>query len=479
MDLRKLTALELGSAIRAGACTAVDAARQALDAIRAKNGATNAFITLLPERQIMERAGQVQKKIEAGELTSPLAGVPYAVKDNLCTEGIRTTCASGMLRDFVPPDTATAVRRLEEAGGILLGKLNMDEFGMGATSEHSYFGPVRNPWDKARSAGGSSGGSAAAVAAGMGWYALGTDTGGSVRQPAACCGVTGFKPSYGEVSRYGLIAYASSMDQIGPMARTAEDCRAVWEIIRGKDPKDATTGPLPRRESETRRVGLVKDPFRLADPDLEARTKETLDRLNIQWEETELPLMEESLGAYYTIASAEASSNLARYDGVRLGRRAEDCRTPAELIVKSRTEGFGREVKKRILMGTFALYGEGPERCYDRACRLRRSLSRELDELFSRYDLLLLPTMAVAAPLLGREKRGKENYQKDGFTVFANLAGLPAISVPWGFDEAGLPLGLQLAGPRGGDERVLALAERLQRSARWQNGCPEERGGGN
>ncbi|MBQ9165562.1 MAG: Asp-tRNA(Asn)/Glu-tRNA(Gln) amidotransferase subunit GatA [Oscillospiraceae bacterium] len=472
MELRKLTALELGREIKKGTCSAVEVTRLALDTIREKNRENNAFITVL-EEQAMVRAAEVQKKIEKGEVTSLLAGVPFAVKDNICTKGVRTTCGSKMLSDFVPPYTATAVEKLEAAGGILLGKLNMDEFAMGSTSETSYFGPVRNPWDLSRVAGGSSGGAAAAVAAGECWYAIGTDTGGSVRQPASYCGVTGMKPTYGAVSRYGLIAYASSFDQIGPIARSAEDCAAVLDIMRGADSRDATSMEWADDSRPVKKVGLLTDCFDRVKAGLGEDAFGALQFCGVTAELCSLPLLEQALSAYYIIASAEASSNLSRYDGVKYGYRSENCRTPGQLMEQSRTEGFGAEVKRRILMGTFVLSDGYFDAYYGNAMRVREKLRRKLDELFEGYDLILLPTGLTGAPKLGESlSQPLDMYRGDCFTVIANLAGLPAVSIPWGLDENGMPMGLQIMGPRGSDGRVLGLAEKLQKVADWH-----ERGG--
>lgn len=477
MDLRKLTALELGRAIKEGCCTAAEATVLALDTIREKNEENNAFITVLEERA-MTRAKEVQKKIEHGELTSPLAGVPFGVKDNICTKDILTTCGSKMLSDFVPPYTATAIEKLEAAGGILLGKLNMDEFAMGSTSETSCFGPVRNPWDLSRVSGGSSGGAAAAVAAGECWYAVGTDTGGSVRQPAACCGVTGMKPSYGKVSRYGLIAYASSFDQIGSIARSAEDCAAVLKEMEGKDERDATSRRWESVSADVNQVGLLAGCFGKAEGGLMERAKIVLSSCEIAVKETEMPLMEEALAAYYIIAAAEASSNLSRYDGVKFGYRADMGRNPAQLMALSRTEGFGTEVKRRILMGTFVLSDGYYDAYYKKAMAVREGVKRKLTELFVQYDLLLLPVTVTGAPKLGESlTRPLDMYRSDCFTVMANLAGLPAVSIPWGFDCSGMPVGLQIMGPVGSDDRVLGLASQLQKLTDWHKRRPDERGG--
>ena len=481
MRLHELTALELGAKIRDGEVTATQAVRGALERIETRDGAERAFITVcgdLAERQAVWAEG-----------AGLLYGVPMALKDNICTKGVRTTCASRMLEDFIPPYDATVVRRLYDQGAVLLGKLNMDEFAMGSTSETSCFGAVKNPWDHGRSPGGSSGGSAAAVAAGECWYALGSDTGGSVRQPAAHCGVTGIKPTYGAVSRYGLVAYASSLDQIGPIARSAADCAAVLDAIMGRDPRDATSaersgGLLAGLTGDVRglRLGIPGTYFsgRL-QPAVGRAVLEAAEALRARGAGVEwftLPLDEFLVPAYYIIASAEASSNLARFDGVRYGLREPGDGTLASLYRATRDQGFGDEVKRRILMGTYVLSSDQYERYYQKAVQVKEQVAGHYRAAFEKFDLLLLPTASTTAPkLAGGLQDPLEMYRGDACTVGANLAGLPALSMPCGFDEAGLPIGAQLVGPPMGEGTVLAAAHAFQQDTDYHRRHPWDREG--
>ncbi|SBW07185.1 Glutamyl-tRNA(Gln) amidotransferase subunit A [uncultured Eubacteriales bacterium] len=449
-DLRRLSALELGQLLADCKLSLVDIQNTAA------NDTLNAFITRVPF------------PTAPMEGTSPLAGVPMAYKDNICTKDLPTTCGSKLLADFLPAYDATVVERLAAAGAVSLGKLNMDEFAMGSSGETSYFGPTKNPWDPARSPGGSSGGSAAAVAVRQVWYALGTDTGGSVRQPAAYCGVTGLKPSYGRVSRYGLVAHASSLDQIGPIAPTAADCAAVLDLISGNDPRDATSLDLPpigtlSGDLRGRRIGLPVECFTEAvDVEVAAAVMEAAQVLKARgakMEQCSIPELRHAAAAYYVLSSAEASSNLARFSGPRY---------------PSRTEGFGSEVKRRIMLGTFVLSAEGYEDYYREAQRTREALCHAFAAAFERYDLLLTPTTPTTAPLLGLTS--EECRSCDLYTVPANLAGLPALSMPCGFDGHGLPVGAQLMGPALGDDLVLSAAHGYQLETTWHRNIPE--GGG-
>ena len=432
MELYELTALELAGQLRAGAVTQAEAIAAAAGRIAACQPGNNAFITVADSPAPAPAPS-----------ASPLAGVPMAYKDTLCTRGMRTTCASKILGDFTPCYDATAVERLTAAGAVSMGKLNLDEFAMGSTCETSYYGPAKNPWDLTRSPGGSSGGAAAAVAAGEVWYAIGSDTGGSIRQPAAHCGVTGMKPTYGSVSRYGLVAYASSLDQIGPIARSAADCAAVLELIRGRDPRDANSLELPAGgllcaltgDVRGRRIGLPAECFGGAlEPEVAAAVRAAAGVLRARGavvEECSLPLLDYAVPAYYILACAEASSNLARFDGVKYGWRAEGCGSLEELYRRTRTEGFGPEVKKRILLGTFVLSADCYDSYYKKALQARARLKAAFDAVFQRYDLLLTPVAPTTAPRLGEGLADPLSlYLSDIYTVPANLAGLPALSIP-------------------------------------------------
>lgn len=472
MELTTLTALELGTAIRLEEVSIAEATQTALDRITTQDKALNAFITVDGERA-MDWAKTLQPG--AKDAQNPLYGVPMAIKDNICTKGMKTTCASKILGNFTPPYDAAVVERLAEAGAVPLGKLNMDEFAMGSTSETSYYGPVRNPWNLKRSPGGSSGGAAAAVAAGAVWYALGSDTGGSIRQPAAFCGVTGIKPTYGTVSRYGLIAYASSLDQIGPLARDAADCAAVLDIIQGRDLRDGTSldgqyGHLLEAltgDIRGMKVGLPVDCFGEGlDGEIKAavlHTAEVLKSRGAVVEEFALPIMEYAAPAYYIIACAEASSNLSRFDGVKYGQRAEDYKDLTGLYCRTRTQGFGSEVKRRILLGTFTLSSGYYDAYYKKALQAKALIKSSFDRAFERYDLLLTPVAPAAAPRLGESLSNPlQMYLGDVYTVAVNLAGLPGLSMPCGFDSSGLPIGVQLIGPHFGEGRLLNAAHTFQ-----------------
>ena len=484
MSLFDLTALQLGAAIRAGEVSAREAARASLDAIAARQGENNAFITVLAE-QAMAQAGVLDED-KAKRIAGPLAGVPAGVKDNICTLDVKTSCASKILGEFAPPYDATVMEKFRAAGGVMVGKLNMDEFAMGSTTETSFYGPARNPWDLERVPGGSSGGAAAAVAAGECWYALGSDTGGSIRQPASYCGVTGMKPTYGTVSRYGLIAYASSLDQIGPLARTAEDCAAVLDLLQGRDERDGTSldfdaGHLLERLSADltgMKIGIPVDCFGDGlDPDVREKVlavAEVLKGRGARVEECKLPIMEYVVPTYYIIAAAEASSNLSRFDGVKYGWRAGDYEDLTDLYCKTRTEGFGREVQRRILLGTFVLSTGYYDAYYKKALQVKAVIKQAFDEAFRKYDLLLTPVAPTTAPKLG-ESLGDplQMYLSDIYTVSVNLAGLPAISMPCGFDRKGMPVGAQLIGAPLMEQKVLNAAHAFQQDTDYHTKRPE------
>ena len=484
MSLFDLTALQLGAAIRAGEVSARDAVKASLDAIAARQGENNAFITVLAEQAMAQAKAldEDKEKLAVG----PLAGVPAGVKDNICTLDVKTSCASKILGEFAPPYDATVMEKFRAAGGVMVGKLNMDEFAMGSTTETSFYGPARNPWDLERVPGGSSGGAAAAVAAGECWYALGSDTGGSIRQPASYCGVTGMKPTYGTVSRYGLIAYASSLDQIGPLAHTAEDCAAVLDLLQGRDERDGTSldfdaGHLLERLSADltgMKIGIPVDCFGDGlDSDVREKVlavAEVLKGRGAQVEECKLPIMEYVVPTYYIIAAAEASSNLSRFDGVKYGWRAGDYEDLTDLYCKTRTEGFGREVQRRILLGTFVLSTGYYDAYYKKALQVKAVIKQAFDEAFRKYDLLLTPVAPTTAPKLG-ESLGDplQMYLSDIYTVSVNLAGLPAISVPCGFDRKGMPVGAQLIGAPLMEQKVLNAAHAFQQDTDYHTKRPE------
>ena len=485
MELCTLTALELGGMIRRGEVSPREAARAALDRMAGEQPRNNAFITTLDEKAVLEQAEAVERRLAAGEALSPLAGVPMGLKDNICTRGVKTSCASRILGEFAPPYDATLAERLRDAGGVLLGKLNMDEFAMGSTSETSWYGPARNPWDLERVPGGSSGGAAAAVAAGECWYAVGSDTGGSIRQPASYCGVTGMKPTYGTVSRYGLIAYASSLDQMGPIARSAADCAAVLDLVMGRDRRDGTSLDAPcgrlleglTGDIRGLRVGLPADCF---GEGLEGEVRDAvlaaagvLRERGAVVEECALPIMKYVVPAYYIIASAEASSNLSRFDGVKYGWRAEGYEDLTGLYNKTRTEGFGPEVKRQILLGTFVLSAGYYDAYYKKALQVKAAIKRAYDTAFERYDLLLTPVAPSTAPRLG-ESLGDplKMYLSDIYTVPLNLAGLPGLSMPCGFDSKGMPIGAQLIGPALGEAKVLGAAHAFQLETDYHKKAP-------
>ena len=480
MSLFDLTAVQLGAAIRAGELTSEEAARAAAQSIAAHQAENNAFITVLSDAAI-EQAG----KLDVRKYKSPLAGVPAGVKDNICTLDVKTSCASKILGEFAPPYDATAMERFHAAGGVMMGKLNMDEFAMGSTTETSFYGATRNPWDLSRVPGGSSGGAAAAVAAGECWYALGSDTGGSIRQPASYCGVTGMKPTYGTVSRYGLIAYASSLDQIGPLARTAEDCAAVLDMLQGWDEKDGTSldfdaGHLLQNLSADltgMKIGIPVDCFGDGlDSDVREKVLAVADVLRgrgAEVEECHLPIMEYVVPAYYIIAAAEASSNLSRFDGVKYGWRASGYEDLTDLYCKTRTEGFGREVQRRILLGTFVLSTGYYDAYYKKALQVKAVIKKAFDEAFQKYDLLLTPVAPTTAPKLGESLDDPlQMYLSDIYTVSVNLAGLPAISMPCGFDGKGMPIGAQLIGAPLMEQRVLNAAHAFQQDTDYHTKRP-------
>ena len=485
-EILNLTALQLGAAIRKGEVSPVEATRAALEQIEARK-VDNAFTALTAETAL-RRAEAVGKKIAAGELTAPLAGVPLGIKDNICTKGVSTTCASKILTGFEPPYDATLVEKLDALGAVSLGKLNMDEFAMGSTTETSFYGPTHNPWDTGRVPGGSSGGAAAAVAARSCWYAIGSDTGGSIRQPAAYCGVTGIKPTYGTVSRYGLIAYASSLDQMGPLARDAADCAAVLDAVMGKDPRDGTSldvpagGLLAGLTGDVRgmKIGIPADCFGDGlDPEVKKGVLAVADVLKARGAEIvefTFPVMEYVVPTYYIIAAAEASSNLSRFDGVKYGWRAESFEDLTDLYSKTRTEGFGAEVKRRILLGTFVLSSGYYDAYYKKALQVKGLIKQAFDDAFGKCDLMLTPVAPTTAPRIGESLSDPlQMYLSDIYTVSVNLAGLPGLSMPCGFDSKGMPIGAQLIGPALGEAKVLNAAHAFQLDTDYHKQSPVEK----
>ena len=458
MEIQKLTAVSLGKKIKEKEISV----REALDAVFAQIDQTedryHAYVTLDKEGAY-KQADAVQEKIDKGELTGALAGVPVAIKDNMCTKGLLTTCSSKILENYIPTYTASAVQNLTDAGCVIIGKTNMDEFAMGSTTETSYYGVTRNPHNPDHVPGGSSGGSAAAVALNECFFALGSDTGGSIRQPSAFCGIIGMKPTYGTVSRYGLIAYGSSLDQIGPMTKNVTDCAAVLETIASYDKKDSTsmkreeydfTSALVRNVKGLR-IGLPKDYFGEGlDSEVKAaifKAAETFKRMGAIVEEFDLGLVQYAIPAYYIIASAEASSNLERFDGVKYGYRTKEYGDLHSMYKKTRSEGFGSEVKRRIMLGSFVLSSGYYDAYYLKALKTKALIKQEFDKAFEKYDIILAPAAPTTAPLLGSSLRDPmKMYLSDIYTISANLAGIPGLSIPCGKDKNGLPIGMQLLG---------------------------------
>ena len=470
MEIKDMTAVQLSAAIKEGKITVSDAVEASLAAVRASEDAIHAFL-LVDEEGARARAAEVQKKIDAGELTGPLAGVPIAVKDNICTKGLATTCASKILQNFVPTYDAEVITRLEEAGAVIIGKTNMDEFAMGSTTETSAYGVTKNPWNTEHVPGGSSGGSCAAVAAGEVPMALGSDTGGSIRQPSSFCGVTGMKPTYGTVSRYGLIAYGSSLDQIGPVAKDVTDCATILETIASHDLKDSTS--VERKDTDFTsalvddvkgmKIGIPKDYFGEGlDPEVKEAVLNAAKKLEEKGaivEEFELSLVEYAIPAYYVIACAEASSNLERFDGVKYGYRTKEYEGLHNMYKKTRSEGFGAEVKRRIMLGSFVLSSGYYDAYYLKALRTKALIKKAFDKAFEKYDMILGPAAPTTAPKLGESLSDPiKMYLGDIYTISVNLAGLPGISVPCGVDSKGLPIGLQLIGDCFQEKKIIQAA---------------------
>ncbi len=470
MSILDMTACQLAAAIKNKEVTVLEATKAVLAQIHEKEERYHCYVTV-DEEGALAQAEEIQKKIDAGILTGALAGVPVAIKDNMCTEGLLTTCSSKILNNFVPTFTSEAVLNLQKAGAVILGKTNMDEFAMGSTTETSAYGVTRNPWNTEHVPGGSSGGSAAAVAAKECFYALGSDTGGSIRQPASFCGVVGLKPTYGRVSRYGLIAYGSSLDQIGPLCKDVADCAAIMEVISTHDKKDSTS--VLRQDTDFTsalvedvkgmRIGIPRDYFgegldsEVRDAVLKAA--EALREKGAVVEEFDLSLVEYAIPTYYTIAAAEASSNLERFDGIKYGFRAEDYEGLHDMYKKTRSQGFGPEVKRRIMLGSFVLSSGYYDAYYLKALRVKALIKKAFDEAFAKYDVILGPVAPTTAPELGKSLSDPiKMYLGDIYTISVNLAGLPGLSMPCGVDSKGLPIGLQLIGDCFNEKKLIQTA---------------------
>lgn len=458
MSILSMTAVELAAAIKKHEVTVKEAVEAVLDNIEKKEDTYHCYVTVNREGAL-KQAEEIQKKINDGTLSGPLAGVPVAVKDNMCTEGLLTTCSSKILYNFVPTFTSEAVLNLQKAGAVILGKTNMDEFAMGSTTETSAYGVTRNPWNPEHVPGGSSGGSAAAVAAEECFYALGSDTGGSIRQPASFCGVVGLKPTYGTVSRYGLIAYGSSLDQIGPLCKDVTDCATILETIASHDSKDSTS--VERQDTDFTsalvedvkgmKIGIPRDYFGEGlNPEVKEavlKAAEVLKEKGAIVEEFDLSLVEYAIPTYYTIAAAEASSNLERFDGIKYGYRTEEYQGLHNMYKKSRSEGFGAEVKRRIMLGSFVLSSGYYDAYYLKALRVKALIKKAFDEAFAKYDVILGPVAPTTAPKIGESLSDPiQMYLGDIYTISINLAGLPGLSIPCGRDNKGLPIGMQLIG---------------------------------
>ena len=480
MDIMSLTAVELGKKIKAKEISVTEATQAYLDQIEKVENDVHSYVTIDKEGAL-KRAEEVQKMIDDGTLLSPLAGVPVAIKDNMCTKGTRTTCSSKILENFVPTFTSEAVLNLEKAGAVIIGKTNMDEFAMGSTTETSYYGVTRNPWNLGHVPGGSSGGSCAAVAAGECAYALGSDTGGSIRQPSSFCGVTGIKLTYGTVSRYGLIAYGSSLDQIGPIAKDVTDCATILETIASHDVKDSTS--VEREYDFTSaltddvkgmKIGIPRDYF---GDGLSADVKEqilnavkVLEEKGAVVEEFDLSRVKYAIPAYYIIADAEASSNLARFDGVKYGYRTEEYEGLHNMYKKTRSEGFGAEVKRRIMLGSFVLSSGYYDAYYLKALRTKALIKQAFDKAFAKYDMIVAPAAPTTAPELGKSLSDPmKMYLSDIYTISVNLAGLPGISIPVGKDSKGLPVGMQIIGDCFQEKKIIQAAYTFEQTRTYES----------
>lgn len=481
MQTKSMTALQLGQMIKKKEVSVKEAVQESLAQIADLDETLGSFVTV-DEEGALKRAEEVQKGIDDGTITGALAGVPVAVKDNICTKDLLTTCSSKILSNFVPPYSAQAVDNLKAAGAVIVGKTNMDEFAMGSTTETSAYGVTRNPWNTEHVPGGSSGGSCAAVASCEVPYALGSDTGGSIRQPGSFCGVTGLKPTYGTVSRYGLIAYGSSLDQIGPIAKDISDCAAILEMIASYDKKDSTSVKRDAYDFTSAllddvkgmKIGIPSDYLSAGlNEEVKAavlKAAEVLKAKGAEVEEFQLSLVEYAIPAYYVIASAEASSNLARFDGVKYGYRAKDYKGLHNMYKKSRSEGFGEEVKRRIMLGSFVLSSGYYDAYYLKALRTKALIRQSFDRAFEKYDVILGPVAPTTAPKLGASLSDPlQMYLGDIYTISVNLAGLPGVSVPCGIDSNGLPIGVQLIGDCFQEKKIIRAAYAYEQArGNWQ-----------
>lgn len=484
MDLYEFTIHELRDMLKKGETTAQAVTESVFGRIKAIDDKVKAYITITGDIA-RAQAAEADKRIKAGD-TSPLLGISIAVKDNMCTEGIRTTCASKILGNFVPPYDATVVRKLKQAGAVICGKPNMDEFAMGSSTENSGFHITKNPWDLERIPGGSSGGSAAAVAAGECIAALGSDTGGSIRQPAACCGVVGLKPTYGRVSRYGLVAFASSLDQIGPLTKDVIDAAILMNVIAGHDPGDSTSANIAvpdftaslKKDVKGLTIGIPKEYFiEGMDPEVDKAVRDavkTLEGLGALVRDVTLPHTAYAVATYYILATSEASSNLARYDGVKYGFRAQGAKDLLDMYMKSRSQGFGPEVKRRIMLGTYALSAGYYDAYYKKGQQARTLIKRDFDEAFKSVDVIATPTAPTAAFKIGEKSADPlQMYLSDIFTISVNLAGIPGISIPCGFTKNNLPIGLQLLGRHFDEESILRASFAYEQATEWHKKKPK------
>ena len=490
MDITELTVHELQEKLKNKELTVTDITKAYVDRINEKEKDVEAFVTTLTD-EALEQAKDIQAKIDEGEISGDFAGIPIGIKDNMCTKGVRTTCSSKMLENFIAPYDATVVEKLNKENMIDFGKLNMDEFAMGGSTEYSYFKKTKNPWDLNKVPGGSSGGSAAAVAANLVPWALGSDTGGSIRQPASFCGVVGLKPTYGLVSRYGLVAFASSLDQIGPITKDVRDSAMLLNIIAGHDEKDSTSAEVEKKDY-TRclnndvkglKIGVPREFFAEG---INEEVKERLEKIIEEYknmgaeiEEFSLDIAQYSLATYYIIACAEASSNLGRFDGIRYGYRTPEFSNLTEIYKKSRSEGFGEEVKRRIILGTYVLSSGYYDAYYKKAQQVRTLVMNEFNKAFEKYDVILTPTAPTAAFDIGSKSNNPlEMYLADICTVSVNIAGLPGISIPVGVNKEGMPVGMQLIGNRFQEEKILHAAYAMEQKLKFrENYKPEFKGG--